>query len=140
MLREQKHTSYLADALNTLGWVALLRGDSERATALYAEGIQAQREIGAEVTAPENLLGLACVAAAQGVAERAARLFGASEALLGAMGVPLEPGERALQEPYLAAARSQLDETSWQGAWAQGQAMTLEKAISYALKEDESGG
>jgi hypothetical protein len=56
------------------------------------------------------------------------------------MDAPLEPGERALQEPYLAAARSQLDETSWQEAWAQGRAMTLEEAISYALEEEEAGG
>jgi predicted ATPase/class 3 adenylate cyclase len=140
MLREQKHTSYLADALNTLGWVALLRGDSERARALYAESIRAQREVGAKVTAPENLLGLACVAAAQGEAERAARLFGASEALPEAMGTSLEPGERALQEPYLAAARSRLDETSWQQVWAEGRAMTLEEAIAYALEEELAGG
>ncbi len=136
MLREQKHTSYLADALNNLGWVALLRGDSERARALYAESMQAQREIGAKLTAPENLLGLACVAAARREAERAARLFGASEALPEAMGAPLEPGERAPQEPYLAAARSKLDEPSWQEAWAEGRAITLEEAISYALEEN----
>jgi subtilisin family serine protease len=30
MFREQKHTSYLAYALNNLGWVALLRGSSDR--------------------------------------------------------------------------------------------------------------
>jgi predicted ATPase len=138
MFREQKHTSYLADALNNLGWVALLRGDSERARALYAESMRSHREVGFKVDAPENLLGLACVAAAQGESERAARLFGASEALPEAMGAPLEPGERALQEPYLAAARSQLDETSWQEAWAEGRAMTLEEAIAYAL--EEAGG
>jgi hypothetical protein len=138
MFREQKHTSYLADALNNLGWVALLRGDSERARALYAESMRSQREIGSKVVAPENLLGLACVAAARGEAERAARLFGASEALSEEMGAPLEPGERALQESYLGAARSQLDETSWQEAWTQGRAMTLEKAISYALEEEEA--
>jgi predicted ATPase len=140
MLRKQKHLSYLAYALNNLGWVALLRGDSERARALYAESMRSHREVGFKVDAPENLLGLACVAAAWGEAERAARLFGASEALPEAMGAPLEPGERALQEPYLAAARSQLDETSWQEAWAQGRAMTLEEAISYALEEEEAGG
>jgi hypothetical protein len=118
--------------------VALLRGDSERARALYAESMRSHREIGAKLAAPENLLGLACVAAAQGEAERAARLFGASEALPEAMGAPLEPGEIALQEPYLTVTRSQLDETSWQEAWAQGRAMTLEDAISYAL--EEAGG
>ena len=56
------------------------------------------------------------------------------------MGNPPEPGERALQEPYLEGARSQLDVTSWQEAWAQGRAMTLEEAISYALEEEVAGG
>jgi hypothetical protein len=82
---------------------------------------------------------LACVAAAWEEAGRAARLFGASEALREAMGVPPEPGEIALQEPHLSAARSRLDKTSWQEAWAEGRAMTLEEAISYALGEEEAG-
>jgi tetratricopeptide (TPR) repeat protein len=139
MFREQKHTSYLSDALDNLGWVALLRGDSERARALYAESLGLMREVGDKLGVPEPLEGLASVAAARGEAVRAARLFGASEALREVMGVPPEPGERTLQEPYLAAARSQRDETSWQEAWAQGRAMTLEEAISYALEEEEGG-
>ena len=64
----------------------------------------------------------------------AVRLFGASEVLREVMGTPPEPGDSALQEPYLAAARSQLDETSWQEVWAEGRAMTLDEAISYALQ------
>jgi hypothetical protein len=43
-------------------------------------------------------------------------------------------------ESHLAAARSQLDESSWHKAWAEGRAMTLEEAISYALKEADAGG
>jgi hypothetical protein len=35
----------------------------------------------------------------------------------------------------LAAARSQLDVTAWETAWAEGQAMTLEQASAYALEE-----
>jgi predicted ATPase len=135
MFREQKHLSYLSDALSNLGWVALLRGDSERARALYAESLGLKREVGDKLVTPEVLEGLASVAGARGEAERAARLFGASEVLREVMGVPPEPPESALQEPYLAAARSQLDEVVWQEAWAQGQAMTLEEAISYALEE-----
>ena len=139
MFREQKHLSYLSDALDNLGWVALLRGDSERARALYAESLGLRREVADKLVIPETLMGLACVAEARGEAERAARLFGASEVLREAMGASLEPGDSALQEPYLAAARSKLDETSWQDAWAQGRAMTLEEAISYALEEKTGG-
>jgi hypothetical protein len=140
MLREQKHLSYLADALDNLRWVALLRDESERARTLYIESIQLRLDTGDNLGAPDDLEGLACVATTRGESERAARLFGASEALSEEMGAPPESGESALQEPYLAAARSQLDEASWQEAWTQGQAMMLEEAISYALDEEEAGG
>jgi hypothetical protein len=39
-----------------------------------------------------------------------------------------------------ATARGQLDETTWQAAWAEGRAMTLEQAIAYALEESEEAG
>jgi hypothetical protein len=52
----------------------------------------------------------------------------------------LGPFHRELQEPYLSATRSQLDEAAWQEAWAEGRAMTLEEAICYALEEEEAGG
>jgi predicted ATPase len=136
MFREQKHLSYVSDALDSLGWVALLRGDSERARALYAESLGLKREVGDKLVTPEPLEGLASVAGARGEAERAARLFAACEALREVMGTPPEPGDSTLQEPYLSAARSQLDETSWQEVWAQGRAMTLDEAISYALEEE----
>jgi predicted ATPase len=139
MLRKQKHTSYLADTLDNLGWAALLRGDSEQARALYIESMRLRLEIGDNLAAPETLLGLACVAEAREETERAVRLFGASEALREVMGAPPEPGELALQEPYLTATRSHLDEMSWQEAWAAGRGMTLEDAISYALEEKAAG-
>ena len=75
-------------------------------------------DTGDKLGVPGDLEGLASVAKARGAAERAARLFGACEALREVMGAPPEPGESALKEPYLAAARSQLDETSRQEAWA----------------------
>jgi predicted ATPase/class 3 adenylate cyclase len=136
MFREQKHLSYLSEALDSLGWVALLRGDSERARVLYAESLGLKREVGDKLVTPGPLEGLASVAGARGEAERAARLFGASEVLREVMGTPPEPGDSALQEPYLSAARSQLDEMSWQEVWAEGRVMTLDEAISYALEEE----
>jgi len=36
------------------------------------------------------------------------------------------------------AARSQLEEAAWLEAWAKGQAMTLEEAISYALEKEDT--
>ena len=135
MLREQKHISYLAYALDNLGWVALLRGDSERARALFAESIQLLLDTGDKLGVPDTLERLACVAVARGEAERAARLFGAVEMLYEVSSVDEDIANDELVGPYFAAARSRLDEPSWQEAWAQGRAMTLDEAVSYALGE-----
>ena len=140
MLRERTNRNYyLAEVLENLGWAALLQGSSEQAKALFAESLGLRRELGDKLTAPNTLEALASAAAAQGEAERTARLYGALEKLSEVMGIPQDAGEDALTGPYLAAARSQLDEAAWQEAWAQGRAMTLEEAISYALREEEAG-
>jgi DNA-binding NarL/FixJ family response regulator len=41
-----------------------------------------------------------------------------------------------VQEPYLVAARSRLEET-WEAVLAEGRAMELEEAVEYALSEEE---
>jgi non-specific serine/threonine protein kinase len=140
MLRGRTNRNYyLAEVLENLGWAALLQGCSEQAKALFAESLGLRRELGDKLTAPNTVEALASAAAAQGEAERTARLYGVVEKLNEVMGIPQDAGEDALTGPYLAAARSQLDEAAWQEAWTQGRAMTLEEAISYALQEEEAG-
>ena len=68
---------------------------------------------------------------------RAARLFGAAEALRESVCVPLPRVHCADYERDVAAARTQLDEATFAVAWAAGQAMTLEQAIAYALSEGD---
>ena len=76
-------------------------------------------------------------AGAQGQAHRAARLWGAAEALREDIGVPLQPEDRKLLNPYLAAARSSMGEVAWQATLAEGRAMMPEQAIEYALSAEE---
>src|SRR5215213_8713185 len=59
-----------------------------------------------------------------------------SEALREAVGLSWSPTERLLHESQLIAARSRLDEQTWEAAFAEGQAMTLKDAVEYALAED----
>ena len=137
MFREQGHRVYLALDLAYLGWTALLRGDPEGARALLTESLGLQREVDDKPAASESLGALACVAEVRGEAERAARLFGAAQALREVTGLQKEPGDSMLQEPYLAAARSRLDEASWEAAFAEGWAMSFEDAIEYAISVEE---
>jgi tetratricopeptide (TPR) repeat protein len=143
LFRERGYKGGLYYALDNLGWAALLQGDHERAKSYYQESLVLCKELGDRLIASESLEGLACISGAQGEAERAARLFGAAEALreaLGAVAYQLTFEEEAWREPHLATARSWLDEASWEAAWAEGQGMTLEKAVSYALEDEAVGG
>jgi non-specific serine/threonine protein kinase len=109
-----------------------VRGDHERARVLHEETLALCRELGDKLIGSESLEGLACAAAAREEAARSARLFGAAATL----GYQQAPAERALREPYLAEARSLLEEAAWKTAWSEGQAMTFEEAVSYALEEE----
>jgi hypothetical protein len=70
--------------------------------------------------------------------ERAARLYGASEAILETAGLRLDPIDRLSYNQYLAQVREQLGEVAFDQAWSEGRAMTLEQAISYGLELAET--
>ena len=98
------------------------------------------KELGDKMIASDSLEGLACISGAEGGAERAATLFGVAGALretIGAVAYQHSPEVEAWLEPYLEAARSSLKEASWEAAWTEGQGMTLEKGVEYALSEEE---
>src|SRR5919112_2007506 len=124
-------------ALDNLGWAALLQSDHERARTSYEESLILCKELGNMWIASHSLEGLACISAAEGASEQAARLFGAAEALREAVGYQQVPEEDAWSEPYLAVSRVRLGEASWAGAWAEGLAMSMEQAIEHALSEQK---
>src|SRR5215216_4419548 len=137
LYRERGYKGGLEFVLDNLGWAVLMQGDPKRARSYYRESLMLCKELGDKWIASESLEGLACVAGVKGEAERAAKLFGVAEALSEAVGSQHVPEEDALRDPYLADARSRLDETSWRAAWAEGRAMSMEQAIDYALSEEE---
>ena len=63
----------------TWGGRRCLQGDHERARTSYQESLVLCKELGDKLIASESLEGLACIAAAEGATERAARLFGAAK-------------------------------------------------------------
>jgi serine/threonine-protein kinase PknK len=135
--REHGYQSDLEFILDNLGWAALLQGDYERARSNYRESLMLCKELGTMTVASESLEGLGCICVAEGATKRASRLFGVAEALREAVGIEHMPEEDTWREPYLAAARSRLDEASWEEAWAEGRVMSMEQAIEYALSEEK---
>jgi tetratricopeptide (TPR) repeat protein len=120
-----------------LGLLAIRLGDHATALARYRSSLKHQRGWGYWVI--RSLAGLAAVAAVDGQAERALRLAGAGLALGDGVGFQLPAPERELLERAVEAARAALGEQAATAAWAEGQAMALERAVAYALEEHAGG-
>ncbi len=133
LAREIRDPFLIGVVLFILGQVAQAQGDFGRAQTAYAESLATFRGIGTQdVTAAASLVGFAELAGLQGWPERAARLFGAVVAFVKDVdNVPL--GKRADFERSVNALHTQLGEAMFAAAWAEGQAMTLDQAIAYAL-------
>ena len=138
LLCKEVNGDELVFALDVLGWAKLLQGDHERAKALHEESLALCWEWDNKSIAADSLEGLACAAEMEGKAERASRLFGAARALREAVGARQPPEQRDLRQPYLTSARSQLGETTWEAVFAEGQAMTFEESVEYALSEEQT--
>jgi tetratricopeptide (TPR) repeat protein len=120
--------------LEGLAAVARSQRDYKEARAFYKESLEIYHWSGEQLGIACGLEGLAGLAAADDQAERAARLFGAAEALREAIGASWSPISPVDHERGVAAVRAALDEATFAAAWAQGRAMSLNQATAYALE------
>jgi len=125
--------------LCNLGWIALLQDDLGRAADIYRESLSLSWDTGLNPLVQSTLEGFACVTGAKGDSERAARLWGAAQALQEAKGIPRDTDFLADADARISAVRSGMGEQAWEEEWRKGRAMTLDEAVSYAL-EEEAGG
>lgn len=120
-------------ALYTLAGVAQTERDHERARDLFEEGLSVSVELGNEADVVRCLEGLASIAGAEDRIVRAARLWGAAEALLEKIEAAYAyVPDRSLDRNQVVA-RSLIDEAAWEAAWAEGRTMEPEQAIEYAM-------
>jgi tetratricopeptide (TPR) repeat protein len=121
---------------NVLGYVRYQQGRYSDAAACFRDALTQGVELGALQVVAECLEGLASVAGGQGQGTRAARLFGAAEALREGIGAPLAPADRTNYECSVNLARAVLDTPAFTTAWADGRTMPLEQVIAEALADD----
>jgi tetratricopeptide (TPR) repeat protein len=117
-----------------LGYVAHAQGDLAKMRACFAESLQIGREFGDRGGIADVLGGVGGAVGLAGQPLRAARLFGASDALFEAIGQVRDPAFAAAYERFVADVRAQVDAAAFAAAYAAGQALTLEQAIAYALE------
>jgi predicted ATPase/DNA-binding SARP family transcriptional activator len=120
--------------LHNLGCVALHQGDLARARALFAESLAKFRDGRSQRGIAECLAAFAAAALAGDRGTRAARLWGAGEALREAAGVAMWAADQIEYDRQVAALRTKLDQGSLAAAWAAGRALAPEQAIAEALQ------
>ena len=128
-----KTRTFEAALQSELAHVARQEGDLQRAKTEYRRLILTWKDLG-QLSAVANMLEcFAFIARLQGEPERAARLLGAADALRETIHVPMTDQEHVEYDATVAALRSELAGDAFAHAWAQGRAMDMEQAISYAV-------
>lgn len=125
----------IASGLHKLGQVARHQNDIEDARGLFLESIKLQQEAGNKQGIIECLEGMAGLDLVNKELERAAVIFGATQALLDTLGAPLAPADLFVRERDMEVLKDQLDPQRLSTALEKGNAMTQEQAIEYALKD-----
>jgi predicted ATPase/DNA-binding CsgD family transcriptional regulator len=129
LARELGHMQVISATLDTLAQIVHAQGNVEQAEALYLESLSLALEIGHDIWAGYRLIGLAEVAESQGQFVRAARLLGASQALVD-VNKHLAPVERAAYERDVARLRARLGEETFAAASQEGRSMTPQQALA----------
>jgi tetratricopeptide (TPR) repeat protein len=119
---------------------ALLEVDrTDEAEALLEESLEVARRLGDAHGIAVSLETFAGLAATAGAAERAATLFGSSDAVRSAIGAQRQPDNQILYERWLARTLALLDTETYSKRYEDGRALTADEACALAIGMPLSG-
>jgi predicted ATPase len=127
-----------ARSLTDLAYIDCEQGDHLASRTEFREALEIFAGLGHRRGAARALEGAACLALAQGHAERALKLAAAAAHLRQLISAPLHQAEQSKLEQELLPAWKLLTEAEGKRAWAAGSAMSLEEAIKDLLEEPDS--
>lgn len=125
----------LAYAIKGLADVAFEQGDFSTASSHYEECLVLFQKGADYAGLPFALESVAALARAKNQLEKAARIFGAADALRKRTHTPLPPPNQNTHQMNLSILQQQLDPATFAMAWMEGSAMTIDQAITYALEK-----
>lgn len=133
MARELGDRKMVSVALNELGAMMRDLGEPHRAVDLLKESLGLCLELGDKRGKAECMERLAGAIEAP---ERSVRLFGAARRMREEIGAPPSPAEMAEQNSRLARACETIGDAAFEKARSEGEAMSREEAVEYALAEE----
>jgi predicted ATPase/class 3 adenylate cyclase len=133
LARSGQHPASIAFAEGNLGTVALHQNDYPAARIHLGQSLSLLAELG-DTSAIASLFDLfAALAARQSDPSRAARLWGASDALREEIGTYLDLTERALREKLQPLTREALTQAAFDRLYSEGHSWPTSRAIAWAL-------
>jgi len=123
-------TNYKSDMAHALRRT----GHVDEALRIYRETIVAYQDYGHRGAIAHQLECFAYIAIAQEQGERAVKLLSAANALRERINSRRTPQEQMEYEKSIADLQAGLEENKFRECWAEGQAMTMEQAVEFALR------
>ena len=122
----------IAVHLLNLAWTSISLGRNDQARGMLREGLAIVEEIGSKRVGVVYLDCATGLAGAVGDWERAARLHGATEALMEQMGYHREPSDATSLPPFIARTTEALGGVAFAAAESTGRALSYDEAIGEA--------
>jgi non-specific serine/threonine protein kinase len=119
-----------------LAAVACFQRDYKAARLYALESLKISEELGDKIATGDTLGTFAALAVAAGEMEKAARLFGAAQAIYDAAGYKLDITDQIFFYRYTEEARAAIGEEAFEAAFGEGKAMRLKKAVALARETD----
>ncbi len=130
LYKEMGHRHGTAKALAVVGKALAAAGDLAGARAHYEQSLAISSALSEKWVVAVYLVELGEVVAEQQQIRWAAQLWGASEALREASGIPVPLVEWADYERAVSAGRAMLGAQAFAASWSQGRMMTVEQALA----------
>jgi len=135
LFRELGDDRSLANSLANLGHSSLALGDLRRATLYFTESLQLRQALGNTLAIAECFEGFAALASVAGRPRRAARLYGAAEALREITGVKLvDRADSVRRDHEVEEIRRRLGVQTFATEWAAGRTIGPDAAARLALR------
>ncbi|MEP6895587.1 MAG: hypothetical protein ABI986_08275, partial [Chloroflexota bacterium] len=133
IFRHLRHKNFETVLLNELGHVARMTGKTTEAKGIYKQTLSDFQDLGHRPAIANQLECFAFIAIAEEEPERAAKLFGAAEALREKVNAQMQDLEYVEYDNSVRRLRMLLNETEFNSLWELGRALTMDEAIQFAL-------
>jgi len=133
IFRRLRNRNFQTVFASELGHIARRTGDIIQAKKIYKETLANWQDLGNRAAISHQLECFAFLSIVEEEPQRAAKLFGAAEALRERNNSQMSELERIEYEQSMARLRSMLVEVEVNALWSEGRAMTMNQAIALAL-------